>query len=189
MPKHLHNKPKKQLKHVNEVSAGGVVFKRVNGRILIGFILDPYKKWIFAKGHLEDIDKTIKAAAVRETKEEMGLKSLRVKAPLGQIKFSFTRKNLRIHKVVHYFLMEVRPSEKGTPQKEEKIKAIRWVSMPASRKLLGYENTMLILDRALDWLKKDKIRREEKESEQKKTLIEVANQFCYTTDHAKKTDN
>jgi len=153
-----------KMQHRDEISAGGVVFKRKNGRIQIGFILDPYKKWIFAKGHLEDQDKTIKAAAIRETKEEMGLKSLRVKAPLGQIKFSFKRKNVHIHKVVHYFLMEVRPSEKGKPQKEEKIKAIRWVSVTASRKLLGYKNTMLILDRAITWLKKDKIRRMKQDS-------------------------
>ncbi len=69
---------KKNLINKNELSAGGVVFKYMNGRVMIGFILDPYKKWIFAKGHVEE-GETIKQAAVRETKEEMGLKALRIK--------------------------------------------------------------------------------------------------------------
>lgn len=147
----------KQIQHKKEVSAGGIVFKRMRDRILIGFILDPYKKWIFAKGHVEKKDKSIKDAAIRETREEMGLKYIRVKAPLGQIAYTFTLKRNRIHKVVHYFLMETRPEEKGAPQKEEKIKMVRWVGIRTAKKLLGYKNTMIILDRAIEWLKKNPV--------------------------------
>lgn len=146
---------RKKLTQREELSAGGVVYKWKNGRIKIGFILDPYKKWIFAKGHVEP-GETIKRAAVRETKEEMGLKSIRLESSLGSIDFSFTRKPYRIHKVVHYFLMRTQPHEKGKPQKKEKIRAIRWVGMRTAQKILGYDNTRVILHRAIAKLKKKK---------------------------------
>lgn len=143
-----------------------MVYKWKNGRFVIGFILDPFKKWIFPKGHLEG-NESEKQAAVRETREEMGLRRIRVKAPLGLISFSFTRKPYRIHKDVHYFLMETRPYEKGKPQKEEKIQAIRWVGPKAAQEMLGYENTRVILDRAIAHLSKERERREERYQEKR----------------------
>ncbi len=145
-----------------EISAGGIVYKRSRGRFLIGFILDPYPKWIFPKGHLEQGEDT-RTAAVRETKEEMGLKRLRIRASLGSIDFSFTRKKVRIHKVVHYYLMETSVFERGKPQASEKIRAIRWVGIRSSQELLGYANTLEVLNKAIAILKKKR--------EEEKTLI------------------
>jgi len=147
------NHPNQNQQHHNmplrrEISAGGVVYKVVNGELLIGFILDPYKKWIFAKGHVEK-GEAIVDAAIRETREEMGIQAIKVKQPLGSIVFWFQRNKTRIRKTVHYFLMETEPHEVGTPQKEEYITAIRWVKANEAGQVLGYKNTRTILDRAL----------------------------------------
>lgn len=145
-------KMKKAIKY--EVSAGGVVFKILRDRFLIGFILDPYKKWVFAKGHVEK-GETIRQAAIRETKEEMGLKNLRVKEPLGSMQFTFQFKGKKIRKTVYYFLMQTRFDEIGKPQKEEKIRAIKWMGLRTARKMLGYKNTLPIFERAYAILKRE----------------------------------
>ena len=59
-----------------EVSAGGIVFRRVPGeapRYLL--IRDSYNNWGFPKGHLEG-DESPAEAALRETAEETGLQQL-----------------------------------------------------------------------------------------------------------------
>src|SRR5262245_584872 len=71
-----------------EVSAGGIVFKRTPRGVRVAFILDPFSKWAFAKGHVE-ANESVEHAAVRETMEEMGLDQLRIVAPLGVIDFWF----------------------------------------------------------------------------------------------------
>lgn len=113
--------------------------------------MDPYNKWIFAKGHVE-VGEEIRAAALRETREEMGVKRLRMRASLGTIAFWFQFNKQKIHKTVHYFLMEVPSDEMGSPQKSEKIQAVRWVPLQEAREVLSYKNTRKVLDRSIDWL-------------------------------------
>src|SRR3989338_7733862 len=94
-----------------EISAGGIVFKRTPRGVRVAFIMDPYNKWAFAKGHVEK-GETVEQAALRETREEMGLRKLRIVAPLGVIDFWFhdryrpETKGVLVHKYVHYFLMQ-----------------------------------------------------------------------------------
>lgn len=115
-----------------EISAGGIVYRRTPKGVRVALILDPYGKWNFAKGHVET-GETIRQAAVRETKEEMGIEDVRIVAPLGKIDFWFRdryrpeTRGMLIHKYVHYFLMETDPGAKGKPQKKERIRRIIWV--------------------------------------------------------------
>ncbi len=139
-----------------EISAGGIVYRRLGNETLIGFIRDPYNKWIFPKGHVEH-GEGIRNAAVRETKEEMGLRTVRPQAKLGTISFAFKFKNRKIFKTVHYYLMQVAPHEVGRPQKREKIREIRWVPLARARAQLGYKNTGRVLDRALALLRAQKL--------------------------------
>lgn len=141
-----------------EVSAGGIVFRRTPKGVCVALLLDPFGKWAFAKGHVEK-GETIRQAAVRETKEEMGLKSLRVKAPLGKIDFWFrdqyrpaTRGTL-VHKYVHFFLMEAPPRVWGKPQKKEKIRRIIWVPLAKLKKKSTYRDVDPIIDKAVELLK------------------------------------
>lgn len=128
-----------------EVAAGGVVFKHAPQGIKVAFILDPYGKWAFAKGHVEK-GETIEQAALRETREEMGLGRLRVVASLGKIDFWFRdryregTKGEMIHKHVHFFLMEAPPSAQGQPQKKERISKVIWVDLSRVLKMSGYKD-------------------------------------------------
>jgi ADP-ribose pyrophosphatase YjhB (NUDIX family) len=146
-------RPKGSEEAKEEVSAGGIVYKRTPDGIRVAFILDPYGKWSFAKGHVE-AGETIEQAAIRETKEEMGLSDIRLIKPLGQIDLWFRdryraeSRGKLIHKYVHYFLMEAPADAKGRPEKEEKIKRIIWVPVRSMLRRSSYEDVRFLLKRA-----------------------------------------
>ena len=130
-----------------EVSAGGIVFRRVPGeptRFLL--IRDPYRNWGFPKGHLED-GETPAEAADRETREETGLDRLILHGPIRLIDWHFRFRGRRIHKYCHFFLFE---STKGVPvpQQSEGISDYRWLPLDQALKQLSYDNARGVLKRA-----------------------------------------
>lgn len=145
----------------NEYSAGGIVFRRSPRGLELAFLLDPFRKWTFAKGHIER-GESIRAAAVREVKEEMGLRTLRVVSPLGKIDWHFRERRgsahsprgARVHKFVYYFLMQAPLKAQLRPQKQERITAARWVLASQAARVSGYKDVQPVLGRALDILAK-----------------------------------
>ncbi len=137
-----------------EHSAGGIVFKRTEEGLKIGFIKDPYGKWTFAKGHLEE-GETVEEAAVRETKEEMGLRSLRILGPLGRIELFFEdrfrpeTKGKMIRKYVDYFLMQAAPGAFGRPERSRKICAMTWVPLDGAMEKSPYTDVHPLVERAV----------------------------------------
>lgn len=137
-----------------EISAGGLVYKRTPQGVRIAFVMDPYGKWTFAKGHVEQ-GESIADAALRETREEMGLGRLRIVAALGSIDIWFRdryrpeTKGVLIHKYVHYFLMEAPSKAKGSPQRKEKIKKLVWVDMRRAMRILSYDDVRETLKKAI----------------------------------------
>jgi 8-oxo-dGTP pyrophosphatase MutT (NUDIX family) len=142
--RHRLNKSAARAEH----SAGGVAYRRVGRRVFFGLIKDSYHKWTLPKGHLEK-GETSAQAALRETHEEMGLKRLRLVAPLGGISISFKDRYVHvgqtIHKRIDFFLMETAAHERGVPEGGEGIAAIRWVPYRVAARLAGYKNVQPIL--------------------------------------------
>ena|SRR3989338_4630874 len=154
-----HVEPPKKMAHT-EYSAGGVVFRKNPHGIEIAFLLDPFNKWTFAKGHIEK-GEAVKAAAIREVKEEMGVRFLRVVAPLGRIDWWFKERRgsahaprgAMVHKFAYYFLMEVPANTRLRAQKSELIRAVRFVPAPAAFSLSGYKDVQPVLKKALSILR------------------------------------
>jgi len=138
-----------------EHSAGGVVFRSPDRRIFIGLIKDSYHKWTFPKGHLEK-GETPAQAALRETHEEMGLKRLRLVAPLGSVSIKFKDRFVHVgqtvQKRIDFFLMETPASERGKPQKGEGINEVRWVPYRSACRLASYKNVQPIIKKAAVYL-------------------------------------
>src|SRR5438034_6132222 len=91
------------------IAAGGVVMRRRNDDwevVLAGRQSDG--TWVFPKG-TPDRGESIEETAEREVREETGL-DVRILRPLGQTDYWFAAPGERVHKFVHFFLMEDRKS-------------------------------------------------------------------------------
>ncbi len=129
-----------------EVSAGGIVFRRDGDRVLFLLIRDPYRNWGFPKGHLEDGEEPA-AAALREVGEETGLAALELRAPVRAIEWTFRFRGRPVHKTCHFFLMET-PERRTAPQRDEGITACRWLSYEQALRTISYANARAVLGEA-----------------------------------------
>jgi 8-oxo-dGTP pyrophosphatase MutT (NUDIX family) len=130
-----------------EVSAGGIVFRRVPGegaKYLL--IRDSYNNWGFPKGHLEG-DESPAEAATRETAEETGLDHLVLQGPIRVIDWHFRFRGRHIHKYCHFFLFES-PDGEACPQVDEGITACQWRPLGEALDILSYDNARGVLKRA-----------------------------------------
>lgn len=90
-------------------SAGGVVYKKIQGDLC--FLLVKHKEghWGFPKGHIADkiTDESVEQAAVREVREEGGVTAKIVNDLSVDTSYFFTDSDENINKkYVSYFLME-----------------------------------------------------------------------------------
>ena len=130
-----------------EVSAGGIVFRRVPGngaKYLL--IRDSYQNWGFPKGHLEGEESPAEAAQ-RETAEETGLDHLVLRGPIRVIDWHFRFRGRHIHKYCHFFLFES-PDGEASPQLDEGITACQWRPLNEALEILSYDNARGVLKRA-----------------------------------------
>lgn len=98
----------------SEVSAGGVVFRRVGGGIEVAIAeqrdrITRRTTTRLPKGKI-DPGESAEEAAVREVAEEIGLRS-RVVDALGTVEYDYPEASESVHKRVHYFLMEWIPGD------------------------------------------------------------------------------
>lgn len=137
-----HARPKR------ETSAGGVVYRRANGRPVFLLIRDSYRNWGFPKGHVE-ANEALETAALREVAEETGLQHLTLVAPIDTIDWYFRFRGRLIHKVCHFFLIESE-SAGTSPQRDEGITACRWLSLDEALGRVSYDNARDVLAHAAD---------------------------------------
>jgi ADP-ribose pyrophosphatase YjhB (NUDIX family) len=129
-----------------ETSAGGVVYRLVDGAPLYLLIRDSYRNWGFPKGHVEEGEMP-DGAALREVSEETGLCDLAVRGLIETIDWHFRFRGKLIHKVCHFYLMETGESS-TSPQRTEGITACRWLPFGAAEELISYANARDVLRKA-----------------------------------------
>lgn len=129
-----------------EVSAGGIVFRRDGERTFYLLIRDPYRNWGFPKGHLEE-GEAPEQAALREVSEETGLAGIELRAAVETIDWTFRFRGRKIHKTCHFFLMET-AQRRTTPQSAEGITACRWATYEQATKMIAYDNARAVLEMA-----------------------------------------
>jgi 8-oxo-dGTP pyrophosphatase MutT (NUDIX family) len=129
-----------------ETSAGGIVFRIERGRPRYLLIRDSYRNWGFPKGHVEAGEEPA-TAAVREVREETGVRALRVRGLIDTIDWAFRFRGQAIHKVCHFYLMEARRA-RTSPQRAEGITACRWMSFDEAQRRISYRNARAVLRRA-----------------------------------------
>ncbi len=154
MTKHATAQKKEPFER--ELSAGGIVFRRKGNRVWIALMQDPYGKWTFPKGHVEE-GEAIEAAAARETLEELGLEQIRLLEELGKIDIWFRdryqKKGRLIHKDIHYFLFETPSHAVLHPDPEEHALAAKWILVGSVLKESNYPDMIPVLRRAVEYIK------------------------------------
>jgi 8-oxo-dGTP pyrophosphatase MutT (NUDIX family) len=121
-----------------EKSAGGVVLRRVQGKIFALLIKDPYGNWGLPKGHLERAEGPHEAG-LREVREETGLADLVLGPKLRTIDWYFRLKGRLIHKYCTFFLMVSRSGD-AVPEVAEGITECRWLPLLEAIDVVDYEN-------------------------------------------------
>ncbi len=116
--------------------AGAIVVRagRSGPRILLVTARRNPNNWIFPKGHVES-GETLKAAAVREAREEAGVEG-KVVGAAGRMSFEFGDNTYR----VTYFV--VRTTDEG---KEREGRRLRWLKYKQALRRLTYEETRDLL--------------------------------------------
>ncbi len=102
--------------------------------------------WVLPKG-TPDADETTEQTALREVAEETGLE-VRIVAPVGAIDYFFTQSGTRIHKTVHFFLME--PTGGRLEDHDHEFDEVRWVPLEEARALLSFPTERQIVEQALE---------------------------------------
>jgi len=137
--------PKRPTRRARDaVAAGGVVLRKGpkgNEVVLAG----REGMWVLPKG-TPDGDERIEATATREVREETGL-DVRIVRPLGTIEYWFALPRQRMHKTVHFFLMEATGGD--TSRHDHEYEDVRWVPVEEARRLLSFETYREMLERAL----------------------------------------
>lgn len=96
---------------IEEISAGVVIFRREDSKILFLLLHYPSGHWDFVKGKMEK-GETFQQTAIRETKEETGIIDVTFVENFEEwIDYNFQFKGEIIHKKVVFFLGETKNKE------------------------------------------------------------------------------
>jgi 8-oxo-dGTP pyrophosphatase MutT (NUDIX family) len=127
------------------LAAGGIIIDNSTDSPRVLLVHRPrYDDWSFPKGKL-DPGETVEEAALREVKEETGLKCRIIrKLAVMQYDYRTRRKGLLKPKAVHYFLMERLNHRIRVPGDE--VDLAEWVKLDEAAQRLTYEQDRKLLD-------------------------------------------
>lgn len=126
------------------IAAGGLV-KNEKGELMMMFRRG---YWDLPKGKLDD-GETIEECAVREVKEETGLRHIKLGKKIGITHHAYFDVHILsfVKKETHWFEMLAKGNEKLIPQTDEDIVEIKWVRENDMEKYLkqSYKNIVEIV--------------------------------------------
>jgi len=127
-----------------EFSAGGIVFND-KGQVLVTQH-SQNNHWSFPKG-LIDEGQTTEEAALREVKEEGGVKA-EILGKVGYSKYVYTLNNEKIFKIVTFFLMKY---ISGDPKDHDwEVSEANWYEIDKALEQLTFSHDKDLLKKALD---------------------------------------
>ena len=136
-----------RLRDATATSAGGIVIAREAGvpRFVAGRRhRETSVTWTLPKGTPE-ANETTEQTALREVSEETGL-AVRITAPFDSIHYTFIQHGTRIHKTVHYFLMESIGGDLSAHDHE--FDEVRWIPFSDAPGILTFETERALVARA-----------------------------------------
>jgi 8-oxo-dGTP pyrophosphatase MutT (NUDIX family) len=135
-----------------EFSAGGVVVKRLSGRLVVAAIRPrgkPQGVWALPKGNLDPGERP-EETAVREVLEETGVQGQLVEK-LGDVKYTYTRRGgVRVFKIVSFYLLRAGRGRIGEIEERMRIEVdeARWLPLDEAPRLLAYGGEREMVEKA-----------------------------------------
>jgi 8-oxo-dGTP diphosphatase len=138
------------VKSQDQVSAGGVVFRREGDDVEVLVCKDAgYHRWVLPKG-LVAAGETYEQAALREVEEETGI-AARLIASLGEPEqYVYMARGVRMFKRVYYFLMEYQSG--SIDHHDHEMEDVRWTSINEALQLLAYDGAKRMVTKAQELL-------------------------------------
>jgi 8-oxo-dGTP pyrophosphatase MutT (NUDIX family) len=138
-----------RLRHTTATSAGGIVvrFEGETPYLVVGCRRRERDvvTWTLPKG-TPNPGETREQTAIREVAEETGLE-VRITGPLDSIEYWFVQRGTRIHKTVHYFMME--PTGGDLARHDQEFETVRWIPFAEADATLTFETERILVTRAL----------------------------------------
>jgi 8-oxo-dGTP diphosphatase len=135
------------------VSAGGVVYRRVNGRLEVVLVaVGPTKRWQLPKGIVEPNEEP-EVAARREVREEGGVDATIV-GSIETIEYWYvaaygeSSQRVRYHKFVHFFLLEYTGGDVADHDRE--VEDAQWFEARDAVERLAFANEKRVVERAIE---------------------------------------
>jgi 8-oxo-dGTP pyrophosphatase MutT (NUDIX family) len=125
-----------------ELSAGGVLVRRIAGRPMLAAIRPqgkPEGTWALPKGTIDPGERPVETA-VREVLEETGVAG-RLVEKLGDVKYTYTRSGgVRVFKIVSFYLLRAGRGRLGAIEERMRVEVAeaRWLPLDEAPRLLAY---------------------------------------------------
>ncbi|OGO59043.1 MAG: hypothetical protein A2V85_01405 [Chloroflexi bacterium RBG_16_72_14] len=137
-----------RLKQALATSAGGIVIRFQDGapQLVVGRRRRERDgvTWTLPKG-TPDGRETTEQTALREVAEETGLE-VRIVRRFDSIEYTFSQGGTRIHKTVHYFLMQPTGGDLG--RHDHEFDEVRWIRFDEASSMLTFETERALVARA-----------------------------------------
>ncbi|HEY7971062.1 MAG TPA: NUDIX hydrolase [Candidatus Limnocylindrales bacterium] len=139
-----------RLRTGTATSAGGIVVRFDEG--VPSLVVGARRRdrdlltWTLPKG-TPNAGETREQTALREVAEETGLE-VRITDVLDSIEYWFVQRGTRIHKTVHYYLME--PTGGDLAAHDHEFDQVRWVPFDQASSLLTFETERALVARAAE---------------------------------------
>jgi 8-oxo-dGTP pyrophosphatase MutT (NUDIX family) len=141
-----------RLRNATATSAGGIVvrYEAERPQLVVGSRRRErdIRTWTLPKG-TPDRHETLEETALREVAEETGLE-VRITSPLDAIEYTFVQSGTRIHKTVHYFMME--PVGGDLARHDHEFDEVRWIDFDEASDVLTFETERALVALAADLL-------------------------------------
>ncbi len=136
-----------------QVSAGGVVFRRGEGSVEVVIVsVGGQNRWQLPKG-LVDEGENPENTAVREAREEAGVSSEIVQS-IETIEYWYAGLDkgirVRFHKRVHFYLLRYLSGD--TNDHDSEVNEARWVPIEDATSQLAFDNERRVMERARELL-------------------------------------
>ncbi len=130
---------------IEETSAGIILFRKEDSKILFLLLHYPSGHWDFVKGKMEEGESTHETA-IREAKEETGITDITFLENFEEwIKYDFQYRGELVHKKVVFFLAETKTKEVMISHEHLNY---TWMDYSTSMEKTTFDNAKTVLTRA-----------------------------------------